>query len=154
MPETSTRWLSSAPDISTSNGTNLAGGNGAVPSFCTCDSDTVGAYALSEAASGSDAFALETRAVRRGDDWVLNGQKLWITNGKEAGLFLVFATVDPAAGYKGVTAFLVPMDTPGVRLVRRPTSRMLCRLSLVFPGTKSTDGCLTVDRQDVQRRRR
>jgi len=81
--------------------------------------DTVGAYALSEAASGSDAFALETRAVRRGDDWVLNGQKLWITNGKEAGLFLVFATVDPAAGYKGVTAFLVEKDVAGFSIGRK-----------------------------------
>ncbi len=75
--------------------------------------DTIGAYALSEAGSGSDAFALETRAARRGDDWVLNGGKLWITNAKEAGLFLVFATVDSAAGYKGITAFLVPKGAPG-----------------------------------------
>ena len=81
--------------------------------------DTIGAYALSEAKSGSDAFALETRAVRRGDDWVLNGQKLWITNGKEAGLFLVFATVDPAAGYKGVTAFLVEKDVAGFSIGRK-----------------------------------
>jgi len=59
--------------------------------------DTIGAYALSEASSGSDAFALQTRAVKRGDDYVLNGQKLWITNAREAGLFIVFATLDPAA---------------------------------------------------------
>ena len=75
--------------------------------------DTVGAYALSEAGSGSDAFALQTRATRRGDDWVLNGQKLWITNAKEAGLFIVFATVDSAAGYKGITAFLVHKGADG-----------------------------------------
>lgn len=75
--------------------------------------DTVGAYALSEAASGSDAFALQTRATRRGDEYVLNGQKLWITNAKEAGLFLVFATLDPALGYKGITAFVVDKGTPG-----------------------------------------
>ena len=75
--------------------------------------DTVGAYALSEAASGSDAFALQTRAVRHGDDYVLHGQKLWITNAKEAGLFIVFATLDPALGYKGITAFLVEKGTPG-----------------------------------------
>jgi butyryl-CoA dehydrogenase/short/branched chain acyl-CoA dehydrogenase len=81
--------------------------------------DTVGAYALSEAASGSDAFALETRAVRRGGDYVLNGQKLWITNAKEAGLFLVFATIDPAAGYKGVTAFLVEKGTAGFEVGRK-----------------------------------
>jgi butyryl-CoA dehydrogenase/short/branched chain acyl-CoA dehydrogenase len=81
--------------------------------------DTVGAYALSEAASGSDAFALETRAVRRGDDYVLNGQKLWITNAKEAGLFVVFATIDPAAGYKGITAFLVEKGQAGFTVGRK-----------------------------------
>src|SRR5205085_2479282 len=62
--------------------------------------DTVGAYALSEASSGSDAFGLQTRAVLRGSDYVLNGRKLWITNAKEAGLFILFASIDPAAGYK------------------------------------------------------
>ena len=75
--------------------------------------DTVGAYALSEAASGSDAFALQTRAELKGSDYVLNGRKLWITNGKEAGIFVLFATVDPAAGYKGITAFIVEKDFPG-----------------------------------------
>jgi len=75
--------------------------------------DTVGAYALSEAGSGSDAFALTTRATLRGDAYVLDGRKLWITNAAEAGMFIVFATVDPAAGYKGITAFLVERDTPG-----------------------------------------
>jgi alkylation response protein AidB-like acyl-CoA dehydrogenase len=75
--------------------------------------DTVGAYALSEAGSGSDAFALETRAVLKGTDYVLNGRKLWITNGKEAGLFILFATLDPGAGYKGITAFLIEKDFPG-----------------------------------------
>jgi butyryl-CoA dehydrogenase/short/branched chain acyl-CoA dehydrogenase len=81
--------------------------------------DTVGAYALSEAASGSDAFALQTRAVRRGDDYVLNGQKLWITNAKEAGLFIVFATVDPSAGYKGITAFVVEKGAAGFSLGKK-----------------------------------
>ena len=76
--------------------------------------DTVGAYSLSEAGSGSDAFALTCGAVPEGDDWVLDGRKMWITNGAEAGLYIVFATVDPAAGYKGITAFLVERDTPGV----------------------------------------
>jgi len=75
--------------------------------------DTVGAYALSEAGSGSDAFALQTRAQLKGSDYVLNGRKLWITNGKEAGLFVLFATLDPAAGYKGITAFLIEKDFPG-----------------------------------------
>lgn len=75
--------------------------------------DTVAAYALSEAASGSDAFALQARAEKRGNEYVLNGQKLWITNAKEAGIFLIFATLDPAAGYKGITAFIVEKDSPG-----------------------------------------
>ena len=75
--------------------------------------DTVGAYALSEAGSGSDAFALSTRAEVKGDHYLLNGRKLWITNAKEAGLFILFATLDPAAGYKGITAFLVEKDFPG-----------------------------------------
>jgi alkylation response protein AidB-like acyl-CoA dehydrogenase len=81
--------------------------------------DTIGSYALSEASSGSDAFALQARAVKRGDDYVLNGQKLWITNAKEAGLFIVFATIDPAAGYKGITAFLVEKGAPGFTLGKK-----------------------------------
>ncbi|MFI5089154.1 MAG: acyl-CoA dehydrogenase [Terriglobales bacterium] len=76
-------------------------------------SEWVGAYALSEAGSGSDAFALATKAELKGSDYVLNGRKLWITNGKEAGMFIVLATLDPAAGYKGITAFLVEKDFPG-----------------------------------------
>jgi alkylation response protein AidB-like acyl-CoA dehydrogenase len=82
-------------------------------------SDTIGAYALSEASSGSDAFGMTTRATRTGDHWVLNGRKMWITNGAEAGLFLVFATVDPDAGYKGITAFLVERDTPGFAIGKK-----------------------------------
>jgi alkylation response protein AidB-like acyl-CoA dehydrogenase len=81
--------------------------------------DTIGAYALSEASSGSDAFALQTRAVRRGDDYVLNGHKLWITNAKEASVFIVFATIDPAAGYKGITAFLVEKSAAGFSLGKK-----------------------------------
>ncbi len=76
-------------------------------------SDTVGAYALSEAGSGSDAFALQTKAELKGSDFVLNGRKLWITNGKEAGLFILFATVDASKGYKGITAFLIEKNFPG-----------------------------------------
>jgi alkylation response protein AidB-like acyl-CoA dehydrogenase len=75
--------------------------------------DTVGAYALSEAGSGSDAFALTTRAREQGDAYLLSGRKLWITNGAEAGLFIVFATLDPAAGYRGITAFLVERGVEG-----------------------------------------
>src|ERR1035437_5071123 len=79
----------------------------------------VGAYALSEAASGSDAFALQARAEKKDDHYVLNGQKLWITNGKEAELFIVFATTDPAAGYKGIHAFLVEKSFPGFVLGKK-----------------------------------
>jgi len=76
--------------------------------------EVVGAYALSEAGSGSDAFALKTRAVRQdGGGWRLTGRKLWITNGAEAGLYIIFANADPDAGYRGITAFLVERDTPG-----------------------------------------
>jgi alkylation response protein AidB-like acyl-CoA dehydrogenase len=75
--------------------------------------DTVGAYALSEAGSGSDAFALQTKAELKGNDFILNGRKLWITNGKEAGLFILFATVDASKGYKGITAFLIEKNFPG-----------------------------------------
>ena len=74
---------------------------------------TVGAYALSEAGSGSDAFALTTRATEHGDEFVLNGRKLWITNGNEADVFIVFATVNPDAGYRGITAFLVERGFAG-----------------------------------------
>ena len=73
----------------------------------------VGAYALSEAGSGSDAFGLATRAERRDGRWVLTGRKLWITNGAEADIYVIFATVDPSAGYKGITAFLVERGFPG-----------------------------------------
>jgi butyryl-CoA dehydrogenase/short/branched chain acyl-CoA dehydrogenase len=73
----------------------------------------VGAYALSEAGSGSDAFALATRAVDQGDYFLLTGRKLWITNAAEAGLFLLFATVDPSAGYKGITAFIIERGFEG-----------------------------------------
>jgi alkylation response protein AidB-like acyl-CoA dehydrogenase len=75
--------------------------------------DTVGAYALSEAGSGSDAFALGCRATEDGSDWILNGQKLWITNAQEAGLYIVFATVDPEQGYRGITAFIVEREAAG-----------------------------------------
>jgi butyryl-CoA dehydrogenase/short/branched chain acyl-CoA dehydrogenase len=81
--------------------------------------DTVGAYALSEAGSGSDAFALACKAEKKGDQWVLNGQKLWITSGAEAGLFLVFATVDASKGYKGITAFVVEKEDPGFTVGKR-----------------------------------
>jgi alkylation response protein AidB-like acyl-CoA dehydrogenase len=74
---------------------------------------SVGAYALSEAGSGSDAFALVTRATEAGDGYVLSGRKLWITNANEADIFIVFATIDPSAGYRGITAFIVERGFPG-----------------------------------------
>jgi butyryl-CoA dehydrogenase/short/branched chain acyl-CoA dehydrogenase len=82
-------------------------------------SEWVGAYALSEAGSGSDAFALACRAVDRGDHFELTGRKLWITNAAEAELFIVMATVDPAKGYKGITAFVVERSFPGFQVGRK-----------------------------------
>jgi alkylation response protein AidB-like acyl-CoA dehydrogenase len=76
-------------------------------------SEWVGSYALSEAGSGSDAFALRARAERRGDRWILSGRKLWITNAAESSLFIVFANADPSQGYKGITAFLVERGFSG-----------------------------------------
>src|ERR671912_2897950 len=75
--------------------------------------DTVGAYALSEPGSGSDAFAMQTRAVDKGDHYLLNGRKLWITNGIEAEIFVLFANANPEAGYRGITAFIVEKTTEG-----------------------------------------
>lgn len=80
------------------------------------NTDTICAYALSEASSGSDAFSLKTQARLDGDSYLLNGRKLWISNAAEADLFIVFATVDPSAGYKGITAFIIERDTPGFQV--------------------------------------
>ena len=82
-------------------------------------SDTVGAYALSEASSGSDAFALKTHAVLHNNDFELTGRKLWITNAAEAELFIVFANVNPNAGYRGITAFIVERRTPGLTVGKK-----------------------------------
>jgi alkylation response protein AidB-like acyl-CoA dehydrogenase len=82
-------------------------------------SEWVGSYALSEAGSGSDAFALQTRAENKGDHWVLNGRKLWTTNANESSLFIVLATVDASAGYKGITAFLVEKGFAGFRVGKK-----------------------------------
>ena len=76
-------------------------------------SDTIGAYALSEPGAGSDAFGMATRAEQRGDSWVLTGRKMWITNGAEAGVYIVFANINPQAGYKGITAFIVERGFAG-----------------------------------------
>ncbi len=75
--------------------------------------DTVGAYALSEPGSGSDAFGMASRATKKGSTWILDGRKMWITNGAEAGIYIVFANANPSAGYKGITAFIVERDFPG-----------------------------------------
>jgi short-chain 2-methylacyl-CoA dehydrogenase len=82
-------------------------------------SESLGAYALSEAGSGSDAFSLTTRAVRKEDGYILNGRKMWITNAAEADLFLVFATVNPEAGYRGITCFLVERSSAGFRIGKK-----------------------------------
>lgn len=82
-------------------------------------STAVGAYALSEAGSGSDAFALTTRATAVDDEYRLSGRKLWITNANEADIFIVFATVDPSAGYRGITAFIVERGFPGFTVGRK-----------------------------------
>jgi alkylation response protein AidB-like acyl-CoA dehydrogenase len=104
--------------------------------------DTVGAYALSEAGSGSDAFALACKATQQGDDWVLDGQKLWITNGNEAGIFIVFANVNPEAGYKGITAFIVEKGMDGFTVgkkedklgIRASSTTELVLESVLVPG--------------------
>src|SRR5437764_4907680 len=93
-------------------------------------SEILGAYALSEAASGSDAFAMQTRASLKGSDYVLNGRKLWITNGKEAGLFILFATIDPSAGYKGITAFIIERNFPGFTVGKKEDKRDSCFLHM------------------------
>lgn len=82
-------------------------------------STAIGAYGLSEASSGSDAFALQTRAVEQGGDFVITGRKLWITNANEADIFIVFATVNPDAGYRGITAFIVERGTPGFTIGKK-----------------------------------
>ena len=92
-------------------------------------SGTVSAYALSEAGSGSDAFALQTRADKVEGGYRLNGRKLWISNAREAGLFLVFATLDPAAGYKGITGFLVEKGAPGFTVGRKEDKLGICASS-------------------------
>ena len=98
---------------------------------------TIGAYALSESGSGSDAFALTTHATASADGFILDGRKLWITNGHEADLFIVFATVDPAAGYRGITAFLVERDFPGFTVGRKEDKlgiRASSTCELLFEG--------------------
>jgi butyryl-CoA dehydrogenase len=106
-------------------------------------SRTVGAYALSEPGSGSDAFGLTTRAVRDGDDWVLTGRKMWITNGAEADVFVVFANVSPEAGYKGITAFLVERDFTGFAVGKKEDKlgiRASSTTELILDGVRVPGG--------------
>ena len=100
-------------------------------------SKAVGAYALSEAGSGSDAFALTTRATEDGDTFVLNGRKLWITNGNEADIFIVFATINPEAGYRGITAFIVERGAGGFTVGKKEDKlgiRASSTCELLFDG--------------------
>jgi butyryl-CoA dehydrogenase/short/branched chain acyl-CoA dehydrogenase len=108
-------------------------------------SDAVGAYALSEAGSGSDAFALQTRAEPVAAGFRLNGRKLWISNAREAGLFIVFATVDPGAGHRGITAFLVGKGTPGFTVGRKEDKlgiRASSTCELIFDGCEVSEANL------------
>jgi len=101
--------------------------------------DTVASYALSEAGSGSDAFALQTRAVEAGDSYVLTGRKLWITNAAEAGVFLVMANANPEAGYRGITSFIVDRKTPGFTIGKKEDKlgiRASSTCELVFDGAR------------------
>jgi butyryl-CoA dehydrogenase/short/branched chain acyl-CoA dehydrogenase len=84
-----------------------------LPRLCE---ESIGAYALSEAGSGSDAFALATRAVKANDGYVITGRKLWITNAAEAEIFIVFANIDPSKGYRGITAFVIERGAPGLSI--------------------------------------
>ena len=105
-------------------------------------SEMVGAYALSEAGSGSDAFALQTRARRDGDGWVLDGRKLWITNGGEAGVFIIFANANPEAGYRGITAFLVDRDSAGFTVGKKEDKlgiRASSTVELIMDGVRVSD---------------
>ncbi|HSA57270.1 MAG TPA: acyl-CoA dehydrogenase family protein [Gemmatimonadaceae bacterium] len=102
----------------------------------------VGAYALSEPGSGSDAFGLDTRAVKRGDHWELNGRKMWITNGAEAEIFVLFANANPEAGYRGITAFLVERGFPGFTVGKKEDKlgiRASSTTELILDGCRVPD---------------
>ncbi len=109
------------------------------PRLCT---DTLASYCLSEAGSGSDAFALKTRAEKTKGGWTLNGSKLWITNGAEAGFFIVFANVDPSKGHRGITAFLVERDFEGFH-VGKKEDKLGIRASSTVP--LSFENCFVPD---------
>ena len=112
-------------------------------------SGTVGAYALSESGSGSDAFALQAQAEPTPGGFRLSGRKLWISNAREAGLFIVFATVDRGAGYKGITAFLLAKDTPGLTVGRKEDKlgiRASSTCELILDGCEVGSDCVLGDR--------
>ncbi len=107
--------------------------------FPRTTTDLLGAYALSEPASGSDAFALQCKADKVGDDWEITGRKFWITNGAEAGIFIVFANTDFSKGYKGITAFLVERDFPGFSIGKKENKlgiRASSTTELILEGCK------------------
>ena len=111
--------------------------------FPRLTSELLGAFALSEPSSGSDAFALEARATRTANGWELTGRKFWITNGAEAGLFIIFANVDPSKGYKGITAFLVERDFPGFSVGKKEAKlgiRASSTCELILEGCQVPDG--------------
>ena len=102
----------------------------------------VGAYALSEPGSGSDAFGMAARAERRGNEWVLDGRKMWITNGAEAGIYVVFANANPQAGYKGITAFIIERDFPGFAVGKKEDKlgiRASSTVELLLDGCRVPD---------------
>jgi len=110
--------------------------------FPRLTSSAIGAYALSEAGSGSDAFALATRATRDGDGWRLEGRKLWITNGGEAEIFIIFANADPSKGYRGITAFIVERDAPGFSVGKKEDKlgiRASSTVELILDGVRVGD---------------
>lgn len=107
--------------------------------------DTLGSFCLSEASCGSDAFALKCRAEDKGDHYVLNGQKNWITNSKEAGVYIVFANVDPSKGYKGITAFIVDRKNPGIS-IGNPENKVGLKASSTCPVF--LDNCI-VPKEDI-----
>lgn len=113
--------------------------------FPRLTSSAIGAYALSEAGSGSDAFALATRATKDGDGWLLEGRKLWITNGGEAEIFIIFANTDPSKGYRGITAFLVERDAPGFSIGKREDKlgiRASSTVELILDGVRVEDAAV------------
>jgi alkylation response protein AidB-like acyl-CoA dehydrogenase len=109
-----------------------------------CDGSLIGAHAISEPAAGSDVFALSTRAEKRGDRWVLDGSKTFVTNGPVADVFVLFASTDPSAGFAGISAFLVDREAPGLTL-GRPLEKMGLRTSPMCEVF--LDGCQVADAQ-------